>query len=233
MRRAARSCVARRVGVAPGQQVIGERAERVQIGARVERLQLQRFGRHERRRADDCPWARPSAPSRRSRSAWRGRPACSARCAPRRRDAASRASAGSRATRRRRAAARRLRATAVLPRSLEVAAVEQLHRVVRAALVDAVVVDLDDARVRELRRACGTRARAAPRASSALRGSRAKTALERERAPGALVAHAIHRAHAAAAEPCFEDVAAGDRRPELLEGRRYNADGHRPIVARP
>ena len=44
---------ARRIRVASGQQVVAERAEREQIGARVERLHLQRFGRDERRRADD------------------------------------------------------------------------------------------------------------------------------------------------------------------------------------
>ena len=73
--------LARGIRRAAGQRVVQRRAEREQIGARVERASGARLGRDERRRADDLVASRPSAPSRRSRSAWRGRRACSARCA--------------------------------------------------------------------------------------------------------------------------------------------------------
>jgi hypothetical protein len=91
----------------------------------------------------------------------------------------------------------------------QIRAVEQLHRVVRAERVDAVVVDLDDAGMLELRErvvlALEQRGEHAPRELVA-----DVQPLERKTLSGALVEHAIDRAHRAAPELALGPKAAAD-----------------------
>jgi hypothetical protein len=84
-------------------------------------------------------------------------------------------------------------------RSVRASSVE-LHRVVRAGQVDAVVVDFDHARVRELRERVELALK--QRADLALlpRIARWREQLERERSLTAVVDHAVDTRHPPAAE---------------------------------
>ena len=138
-------------GVAAEQHVVERRAERVQIGARVERLQVHRLGRAERRRADQLPARAHRHHRAEVDQLGPAVAACSARCAGSRSRWTSRRECSSASTEHTSRASAQAARHGDRRELVQVAAVEQLHRVVRADLVDAVVVDLDDARMGELR----------------------------------------------------------------------------------
>ena len=187
---------ARGIRMAAGQQAVAERAEREQIRARVERLHLQRLRRHERRRPDDIlgdAHAGHRAEIEQLRASVLGTAYVAARHV-----AVQQPARVQDRERGRHVAQQRARLAPWQPPPLvEVRAAEQLHRVVGAELVDAVVVDLDDPRMRELRQ----RVVLALEQRLALLGLAAvarEAALQRESLAVTRVADEIDRAHPAA-----------------------------------
>jgi hypothetical protein len=202
--------LARGVGVAAGEQVIGERAERVDVAARIERLHVKSLRRHERRRA-----GRARLRAHRHQRAEVDQLRAAVRRAPQvaRADVAvDHAPRVDQRERRRRVAqqhaavlnARRLLAE----RLARVGALEQLHRVVRALPVHAVIEHADDARVRQLheRVVLALEHRLQRRVLLGV----GEQLLEREPLAAALVEHAIDACHAAAAELRLDAVAGTD-----------------------
>jgi hypothetical protein len=89
---------------------------------------------------------------------------------------------------------------------------EQLHRVVRPVGIQAVVVDFDDSRVCELGEGVELALEQRCGFAAALVVGRARELLQRNLAPSRTVGGAVHRRHAAAAEPFGHVVAVADSR---------------------
>ena len=107
----------------------------------------------------------------------------------------------------------------------QVAAVEDLHRVERPVLVDAVVVGLDDPRMTEARERVELTAEAQLRAASSL--LEARHALQRDGATVRDVDRAVHHAHAPAAELLLDAVAVADEASGGIERRSRGSARHR------
>jgi hypothetical protein len=94
----------------------------------------------------------------------------------------------------------------------EVFPLEELHRVVRTRGVDAVVVDLDDARVGQLRERVKLALEQRRRFTAALLVVGGRELFERDVTPGRAVGDAVHRRHPPAADGLFDVVAVADSR---------------------
>jgi hypothetical protein len=133
--------------------------------------------------------------------------------------------------RQRRADVARQRARA-LPRHgrllLQVAAVEQFHRVERALLVDAVVVHRDHAWMGQVRQRVELALEQLRAAPALLRVFQRVQPLESELAPGREVGDLVHRRHAAATDGAFDAEPPPDE-PGL--GRAFCMQG-RTVLAR-
>ena len=210
--------VTRRVGRAPRQREVEGRAEGEEIGPRVERLPRRTTFRGRRERHARAPGSTSLSPigaralkSISFASAVAGAPDVGrAHVAVDEMARVDESESRSWTPRRSRACCRRHGQGCA---SAEVAPVEELHRVIGARRVDAVVVDLDDARVRELRQRLELaleqgdhprlRRDGSPVCGELLSSATALAA--------AGVGHAVDRRHSAASEERVDPVA----RPEL------------------
>jgi hypothetical protein len=102
----------------------------------------------------------------------------------------------------------------------EIGSLQELHRVVRALLVDAVLVDLDDARVAERRE----HVKFAFEQGRELRWRFGVQALQRDTLPRRAIQGGKHHAHAASSELAF-DLEALRRIPHF-----WRCSGHQPTV---
>jgi hypothetical protein len=222
---------ARGIRVALGQQEVRERSERVQIGARVERLHVHRLGRHERRRAghaglrahgdERAEVDQLGAAVRRAPDVAHAEVAM---------DQAPRMDQRQRRCRVAQPEADLLHARRALAQRLAcVGALEQLHRVVGIAVVDAVVEDAHDARMRELDEGVVLALEHRAQRGIALAGG--DQLLERDPAPGAFVSGAKHARGAAVSELGLEAIAPADESLRCLghrNGRPASRGGEVP-----
>jgi hypothetical protein len=203
---------ARRVRVAAGEHEVGERAERVQICARVERLQLERLGRNEGRRSDHML----DAAHRRHRAEVDQLGAAVAGAAHVARGEVA-VEQPARVQDRERGGDVAQEDAGLAPGQLaalaQVLPVEPFHRVKRVAAVDAVVVDLDDARMRELAERVVLALELRGEQRSAARIADAQL-LERERRAAARIDHTVDDAAGPAAELRLDPVPPRDEGPD-------------------
>jgi hypothetical protein len=202
----------RRVGIASRQQQVRQRAQRIEIAARVERLHVHGFRRHERRRADD-----PRARSDRHQRAEVDQLAATLGGAPQVTGAHVAVHHAARVDQRQRRGQVAEQLTdlplverRVLDRVARVPAFQQLHRVVRCVAVLPVLEGSHDAWMRELHEGVVLALEhRLHRGVGLIRDD--DQLLQGEPLPGVLVQHAVDAAHAAAAEPRFDAIATVDR----------------------
>ena len=121
----------------------------------------------------------------------------------------------------------------------QVAPIEELHRVIRPGLVDAVVVDLDDLWVRELRQRVKFAFEERDHLAAARRLLGNDELLERDASRRRRVGHPIHRGHAAATEERIDSIARADLRRmsarcdvDLRGHRQSSSEGRGPSLSK-
>jgi hypothetical protein len=98
----------------------------------------------------------------------------------------------------------------------QIRAIEELHGVVRAVAIDAVLVHFDDARVPEL----GERVKLVLEQVVRVPARPPEQPLQRDAPPAGLVQHAKHRAHAALSQPRLHAITTRDARSRLCGVRQ-------------
>jgi hypothetical protein len=196
------------------ERIVKRAADREEIRARIERLLQQRFRRNERRRADD----RSARAHRRHRAEVDQLGATFARALNVLRREVSMEQA-SRVQERDRGTDIAQQRARLRPRQrrerVEVLAVQQLHRVVRAFSIGPEVMHRDHVRMRQLRERAELLLEERDQLAITIGLLREAQALERDVGAAVQIGDAKHGAHTAATDRALHRVAAGSRLSEL------------------